>query len=237
MNRRERLMERDRSDNAAGGIDDGGFEGGGQLTDIAGPGVPHEVLQCTRGKDCGRLLVAMADVLEDGLSERGDVFTAVAEGWQQEADGREAEGEIGQEAALIRKLAERRMGRGEEKETRGAREIALDRFDEAEQEMLAAGGQQVYAIEIECSVAGWKIGFSDEPFSGIMAAERGGGKRTFVVQQPGEEMFPGSGLALEGCQMKAGSDDFRLKKETTHGGVYADEIFGGHVAIGELPNG
>jgi hypothetical protein len=65
------------------------------------------MLQSAGAEDGGGLLVATADALEDGLSDRGDVFAAIAQGRKQEADCGEAEGEVGDEMALVRKLAER----------------------------------------------------------------------------------------------------------------------------------
>jgi hypothetical protein len=113
----------------------------------------------------------------------------------------------------------------------------LDRFDDAEQEMLAAGGEQIDAVEIESSACGWKIGFGGEPFASVAAAERGGSKRAFLVEHLSEEMFPGSRFAFEGGEMEARSNDFCLKEETAHSGTYADKVFGRDAAFGELRDG
>ncbi len=61
----------------------------------------------------GALLVARAEAVEEELRERGDVFAALAQRRNGEADGREAEGEVGKQQSLTGHLAQRSL-RGSE---------------------------------------------------------------------------------------------------------------------------
>ena len=55
----------------------------------------------------GALLITVADLVEQGLREGSDVFAALAQGRNGEADGAEAESKVGQKQALASHLAQR----------------------------------------------------------------------------------------------------------------------------------
>uniref|UniRef100_E6QK99 Uncharacterized protein n=1 Tax=mine drainage metagenome TaxID=410659 RepID=E6QK99_9ZZZZ len=98
------------SEDAGGGFENGGFEDGREFSDVARPGVLEQSLERTLG-ECGRgLLVAATDAVDERLGDGRDVLAVFAQGWQREADGRETEGEIGQEQTLAGELAQRSMG-------------------------------------------------------------------------------------------------------------------------------
>jgi hypothetical protein len=65
---------------AGGGIENGGFEDGGEFADVAGPGVLQEAGQGAGAEDRGGLLVMAADAVDEGLGDWGDVFAMLTEG-------------------------------------------------------------------------------------------------------------------------------------------------------------
>ena len=73
----------------------------------------QEAGQRAGAEDDGALLVAGADAVEQGLGQRGDVFAALAQRGNGEADGGEAEGEVGQQQALAGHLAQRGLRGGQ----------------------------------------------------------------------------------------------------------------------------
>jgi len=83
------------ADDAVGGLEEGGFEDGGEFANVAGPAVLEESGEGTGAEEDRALLVAEADALEEGLGEGGDVFAAEAQGRNGEANGGQAEGEVG----------------------------------------------------------------------------------------------------------------------------------------------
>ena len=98
------------------GFEQGGFEDGGEFANVAGPVVLEEAGEGAGAERDGALLVAGADAVEQGLGEWGDVFAAWAQRWDGEANGAEAEGEVGQQAGPGRpfagaRFATRRAGR------------------------------------------------------------------------------------------------------------------------------
>src|SRR5271157_3277956 len=80
------------ADDAVDGIEQGGFKDAGELAYVTGPVVLEEAGHGSGAEGDGALLVAGADAVEQGLGEGGDVFAALAQGRNGEADGGEAEG-------------------------------------------------------------------------------------------------------------------------------------------------
>ena len=154
-------------DDAVDGFEQGGFEDGGEFADVAGPIVFEESGEGAGAEDDGALLIAVADVFKQVLGERGDVFAALAQGWNGEADGGEAEGEVGQQEALAGHLAQRGLGRSED--DGAARRPVLKSFEKTKEQTLAGGGEKVDAIEIGKAGEGGGVGVGDQPFAGIAA--------------------------------------------------------------------
>jgi hypothetical protein len=101
------------ADGAVLGFEEGGFEDACEFADVAGPGVLEEAGERAGAEDDGALLVAAAEAFEEALGDGGDVFAALAQGWDGEPDGGEAIGEVGHEQALAGHLAERGLRRRE----------------------------------------------------------------------------------------------------------------------------
>jgi len=95
-----------RADGSVAGFEQGGFKDGGKLAHVSGPVVLQEAGQRAGAHEDRALLIARADAVEQGLGQRGDVFAAQAQRRNGEADGGEAEGEIGQQEALRGHLAQ-----------------------------------------------------------------------------------------------------------------------------------
>ena len=101
-------------DDAVVGFEECSFKQAGELAHIARPGVLEEAGERAGPEDDGALLVAGANAVEQGLCERGDVFTALAQRGDGEANGGEAEGEVGKKESLSGHLTERSLRRGEQ---------------------------------------------------------------------------------------------------------------------------
>jgi hypothetical protein len=97
------------SDDSVGSLEECGFEDGGEFADVAGPVVLQEASERAGTEEDGALLVAEADALEEGLGEWGDVFAAQAQGRNGEANGCEAESEVGDKQALTGHLTKRSL--------------------------------------------------------------------------------------------------------------------------------
>jgi len=153
------------------GFKDGSFEDGGELANVAGPVVPEEAGEGSGAETDGALLISAAEALEQELSKGCDVFSALAQGRDGEADGGEAEGEVRQKESLAGHLAERGLGRGEH--DRAARGSILEALEDAEEKVLPGRGEQVDAIEIGEAGEGGGIGVGGEPLAGVATLEQG----------------------------------------------------------------
>lgn len=100
-----RQCEIDRTDDAVFGFEKGGLKNAGELARVSGPVMLQEAGEDAGSEDNGALLIADTDAIEEELGEWSDVFTALAQGRNSEADGGEAEGEIGQQQALAGHLS------------------------------------------------------------------------------------------------------------------------------------
>jgi hypothetical protein len=161
------------ADDAVNGFEQSGFEDGGQFADIARPAVLQEAGERAGAEDDGALLVADADAVKQGLGERGNILAAHAQRGDGEADGAEAEGEVGQEQALAGHLAERGL-RGCEDDGAAGRAV-LHGFEDAEEQTLAGRGEQIDAVEIGKAGEGVGVGVGDQPLAGVSALEAGAG--------------------------------------------------------------
>lgn len=138
-----------------------------------------------------------ADAVDEGLGEWGDVFAVIAQRWQGEARCGEPECKVGDEAALSGKLPKRNVCRDEQKDSRQPAGFILEHFDQAEQQRLASGGQQIYAIEVEGAGGNCSVGLCGEPFAGVVSAEREFRVWGLTMEGLREEMFSGSGFTFE----------------------------------------
>jgi hypothetical protein len=159
------------ADDAIGGLEESGFEDGGEFADVAGPVVLEQAGEGAGAEEDGALLVAEADALEKGLGEGGDVFATHAQRGNCKADGAETEGEVGEEQALADHLAERSLRGGEEDGAAGG--TVLEGFEDAEEEALSGRGQEIDAVE-ECKAGdGGGVGVGYKPLASIAALETG----------------------------------------------------------------
>jgi hypothetical protein len=157
------------ADDAVGGLEEGGFEDGGEFANVAGPAVLEESGEGAGAEEDRALLVAEADALEEGLGEGGDVFATQAQGRNGEANGGEAEGEVGEQETLAGHLAERSLRGGEENGAAGG--AVLESFEDTEEEALSGRGEEVDAVEEGEAGEGGGVGVGDEPLAGIAALE------------------------------------------------------------------
>ena len=154
-------------DDAVVGFEERGLKDAGEFADVAGPVVLEEAGERAGSEEHGALLIAGADAVEQGLGERGDVFAALAQRRNGEADGGEAEGEVGEQESLTGHLAQRRL-RGGEQDGAAGRTI-LKGAENAEQQSLARRGEQVDAVEIGEAGEGGGIGVGGQPLARIAA--------------------------------------------------------------------
>jgi len=202
------------------GFEERGFEDGGQFADIAGPGVLEQAGERAGSEDDGALLIAGADAVEERLGERGDVFAALAQRWDGEPDGGEAEGEVGHEEALAGHLAKRGLRTGDED---GAAEGAiLKSFENAEEEALSGRGEEVDAIEISEAAERGGIGVGDQPLPGVAALKGGLGEGRSAEEVAGEGLLAAAVLAFNGGDLDVWGGHFRLHEELAPSGADAD---------------
>ena len=154
-------------DDAVVGFEERGFKDAGELADVAGPVVLEEAGEGAGAEEHGALLIAGADAVEQGLGERGDVFAALAQGRNGEADGGEAEGEVGEKQSLTGHLAERSLRGGEEDGAAGR--AILEGAEDAEEQALAGRGEQIDAVEIGEAGEGGGIGVGGQPLARVAA--------------------------------------------------------------------
>ena len=157
------------TDDAVFGFEEGSFQDAGELADVAGPTVLEEAGEGAGAEDDGAMLVACAEAVEEGLGEQRDVFAALAERGNGEADGGEAEGEVGHEQALTGHLAEGGLRRGED--DGAAWGAVLKAAQYAEEESLSGRGEQVDTVEVGETGEGGGVSVGDEPLAGVAALE------------------------------------------------------------------
>jgi len=102
------------ADDAVDGFEQGGFEDGGQLTHVAGPVVLQKAGECAGSKGHGALLIADAEPVEQELGQWSNIFAALAQRRNSEADGGQAEREIGKKKSLASHLPQRGLRRGKQ---------------------------------------------------------------------------------------------------------------------------
>ena len=92
--------------------DDRGFDGMGQLADVAGPGVGSQPLD-RAGREAAEVApVAAREPLQEGVGEEGDVSTPGAQGWQVERQHAQAVEQVATEPAPCHGLVQPGAGRG-----------------------------------------------------------------------------------------------------------------------------
>ncbi len=214
----------DGADDAVGGLEERGLKDARKLADIAGPGVLEETGEDARSEDDVALLIAGGDALEERLGERGDVFAALAQGRNGEANGGEAEGEVGQEEALAGHVAKRRFRRGDEDGAAGR--AVLQGFEDAEEQALAGRGEEVDAVEVEEAGHGGGVGVGGEPLAGVAALEGGVREGRTGEEVAGEGGFAGAMLAFNGRELQVGRGHLSLDEQLAPGGAEADESRG-----------
>jgi hypothetical protein len=109
------------TDDAIVGLEERVLEDAGELAHIAGPGVLEEAGKRAGSEDDWALLVAGAEAIEEKLRERGNVFTALAQRRDGEANGGETKSEVGEKESLAGHLPQRSLRRGEQTARPGGR--------------------------------------------------------------------------------------------------------------------
>lgn len=210
------------TDDAVGGFEEGGFKDGGELANVAGPVVLEEAGEGAGAEEDRALLVAEADALEEGLGEGCDVFAAQAQGRDGEADGGEAEGEVGEQQALSGHLAERGLRGSEEDGASGG--AVLEGFEDAEEQALAGRREEIDAVEEGEAGESGGVGVGDEPLAGVAALEAGVGEWGAAEEVAGEGMLAGALFAFDGGDLDVGGGHVGLRDELAPGGADADEL-------------
>ncbi len=208
------------ADDAVGGFEERGFKDARELAHIAGPVVLEEAGEGAGSEDDVALLIAGGDALEQGLGEGGDVFAALAQRRDGEADGGEAEGEVGQEETLAGHVAKRRFRRGDEDDAAGR--AILQGFEDAEEQALAGRGEEIDAVEIEEAGHGDGIGVGGQPLAGVAALEGGVQERRAGEEIAGEGGFAGAVLALNDGELQMRRGHLSLDEQLAPGGADAD---------------
>jgi len=212
------------ADDAVCGFEEGGFKDGGEFADVSLPVVLEEAGEGAGSEGDGALLVACADAIEEGLGKGGDVFAAKAQGWYGEADGGEAEGEVGEQESLAGHLAERGLGGGDE--DGAARGAVLEAFEDAEEHALPWRGEEVDAVEVGETGEGGGVSVGGEPLAGIAALEGGGGEGRAAEEVVGKGVLADAVFAFNGGDLDVGCDHFSLHEELAPGGADADDLHG-----------
>lgn len=183
------------ADPLAWAIEGGGSDGRFEFADVAGPGVGEQAAERAGSEATERLPMADAPVTQEEGSEQRDIFTAVAQGRKEEADGGEVVGEVGAEGAGGGQAAER-LGRADDDLERpgdGVHAEALmgGALEEVTQVALEAGVELVDAGEIEEAGAGFSPeGFGGlEEFGGEKGSKGSGGSGSDLAQSLGGEEF------------------------------------------------
>jgi hypothetical protein len=210
------------ADDAVGGLEERGFKDAGELAHVAGPVVLEQAGESAGTQDDVALLVAGGDALKQGLGERSNVFAALAQGRNGEADGGEAEGEVRHEQALACHLAERRFRRREQNGAAGG--AILEGLEDAEEQTLAGRGEEVDAVEIKEAGHGGGVGVGGKPLAGVAALEGGAGKRGAGEEVAGEGGFAGAVLAFKGGELQVGRGHLSLDEQLAPRGADADEL-------------
>ena len=143
----------------------------GEFADVAGPVVLEQACERAGAENDGALLVAGADAVEQRLGQRGDIFAALAQRRNGEANRGEAESQVGQQESLAGHLAQRGLRRGQEHGA--ARRTVLQSLQHAEKQTLAGRGEQIYAIQIGESRKRGGIGLGDQPLARVAALKDG----------------------------------------------------------------
>ena len=171
------------------------------------------------------MLVADADAVEQGLGERGDIFAALAQRGNGEAEGGKPEGQVGQHQPLLGHLAQRGLRGGQH--DRVPRRTVLQRLEYAQQQPLTGRGEQVNAIEIEEAGEGGGIGVAGQPFTRIAALETGRGEWRVGEEIAGQRLLAGARLAFNGGHLQMGRGPLRLHQQLAPGRADAGNLHGG----------
>jgi len=213
------------TDDAIVGLEERVLEDAGELAHIAGPGVLEEAGKRAGSEDDRALLVAGAEAIEEKLREWGNVFTALAQRRDGEANGGETKSEVGEKESLAGHLPERSLRRGEHDGTAGRAVLKI--LQDAEEKALTGRGKKVDAIEIGEAREGGGIGVGGQPLAGVAALKGAGGEGRAAEEITGERVFAGAMLALNGGNLQVGRGHFGLHKKLAPGGADADDLNGG----------
>ena len=214
------------SDDAVVGLEQSGFKDAGEFADVAGPGVLDEAAEGSWSEGDGTLLIAAADAFEQELGKRGDIFAALAQGWNGEADGGKAKGQVGEEQALSGHLAQGYLRGSEDYGASGG--AILEGLEEAEQEALTRRSEQVDAIEIGEAGEGGRIGVGYEPLARVAALKEGcaGGiaERGTAEQIAGQGLLADSRLAFNGGHLEVRGGNLSLHEQFAPGSADAHHL-------------
>jgi len=201
-----------------GSGDDDGFE----FADIAGPGIGDETREDAGGKSAERLVVLLAPVAEEEAGEQRDVFFAVAQRGEGEANGGEVTGEVGAEGGGGGETAQGLGGTGDDLQGAGgfcgADAFVSGALEEIAELALLIGREFVDAGEINEAGAGFGPEgprVRDE-FGSDAGNEGACGRRTEVMESLSGEQLAGAGVAFDIDQAEMGGGAAHAVEEVLH---------------------
>ncbi len=237
---------------AGGGEDDAALHGVFEFADVAGPLVVEQDAEGLGGEGGGLGGVFGGVDAEEVLGEEGDVFAALAEGWELEGDDVKTIEEVFAEAAVPYGLLEVDVGCGDDADVDldfgGAAEMhEAAILQDAEDFGLHVHGHGANFVEEE----GAAVGYFEEALLGV----DGGGEGSFDVAEEGrfeevggdgagvdgdeglvaaggvlvdgfgDKLLAGAGLALDEDGGAGGGDLGHGVEEAEHGLGFADDVF------------
>ena len=209
-------------DEAIGCFEERHFENAGEFAYIAGPGVLQKPRHGAGRKDHGTKLVAGAEAVKQELCEGGNIFAALAQRRDGEADRGEAESEVGEEHALAGHVTKRCLRGSDDDGATGG--TVLEGFENAEEQSLSGRGEQVNAIEV--GEAGERRGITvgREPFARITALKARAGKGRTAEQILRQRLLAAAVLAFDGGDLQMRCGHFNLHEELAPRSADADDL-------------
>src|SRR5579863_9327153 len=173
-----RRRQRCRNDGEVLGVNDSmhsvesrSFKHAGKFACIGRPVVLQQTRGGARRKTQARKMIARADAVQKECGKRRDVFAALTQRRNGEANSREAKGELRQKKAFAGHLTEGSLRGGNQRKRLGV--AALQRPEHAEQQSLSGGSEQIDAIEIDEPGDKLRIDLGEQPVTGAAALEVG----------------------------------------------------------------
>lgn len=199
-----------------------------ELADVAWPAIGGEAGEGTGGKTTEEPGILPIPLAEEEAGENGDVFAALAQRGEGEANGGEMAGQVGAERATGGELAKGPGGTEDQLAGRGNGETAEAEVGGAlqkiAQQALLVRGYLIDAGEIDQTAAGFgpEILGGAEEISSQGGKERTGGGGADAVEGLRRQQLPGAGFSFEGDEAKMGRGAAHAGEELLHDEAAAD---------------